>query len=227
MPLMLVCQVLFHHACVPRSFEVKQSDMELEECVALKLPFVDNQVDFAFYTNCSACDEGATLREIKQEIIGTTKPLTTTTTTATTTITGTVASTTAPILTTHDPSAGQSSNGATSPPTNTAVIVLGVLFAVVVVVCGGWNWKLRSAVQALQVAGQQERGLGADRTPMVTNPLALAALQAEARQECGRADDILSSLQAEARRERERATPAARASGGGPSSEAYAVATQA
>lgn len=45
----------------PFGFVVKQDNMLLEVCTPLELPFVDNQVDFAFYTDCEACDPSATL----------------------------------------------------------------------------------------------------------------------------------------------------------------------
>ena len=53
------------HYCVglmpSDSFEVKQDGMKMEACTPLELPFVDNQVDFAFYESCDACDASAML----------------------------------------------------------------------------------------------------------------------------------------------------------------------
>ena len=61
--------------------------MELEECTPLELPFVDNQVDFAFYFECVACDKTATLAQIEQRVVSTEPATQSSTTTSTTTVT--------------------------------------------------------------------------------------------------------------------------------------------
>ena len=71
----------------PFGFEVKQSGMELEECTPLELPFVDNQVDFAFFFECEVCDKSATLSQIAQKIVDSSRPTASSTTTSTTSTT--------------------------------------------------------------------------------------------------------------------------------------------
>jgi len=52
-------------------FEVKQNGMELEECTPLELPFMDNQVEYAFHFECPACNKNATLARFEQQAVST------------------------------------------------------------------------------------------------------------------------------------------------------------
>eukprot|EP00040_Diaphanoeca_grandis_P036917 m.237891 g.237891 ORF g.237891 m.237891 type:complete len:1772 (-) comp33716_c1_seq2:149-5464(-) len=45
----------------PFGFEIKGGGMAMNECKALSLPFIDNQIDFAFLEECSICDESSSI----------------------------------------------------------------------------------------------------------------------------------------------------------------------